>query len=352
MDILEVLFSMKIIHTADLHIDSPLGGLSFDKSKKRRQEILFTFGNICRLAREQDACAVLICGDLCDSGIVAASTVEYILNAVKKASPTVFYYLRGNHDTIDPFDGLPLPENFISMSTSGQSYTLGDSVTVTAFEDPCAFAECPPFAPDNFNIVLFHGEISPIVSGLSKKNIDYLALGHYHGRDTGKIDSRGIWLYSGCPNGRGFDECGEKSVEILEIEDKKLTHSPTIMSDRIYHDVKISVDGVNSGILLADIVEDRLSEIPDPDCVRLEFVGRLGGDLSPRSPMITELTSRFFGRKIVDSTKIALENVPTDGLSLRSKFVELVGASDADDDIKELALKYAFAALSGEDVSL
>lgn len=351
MDILEIFF-MKIIHTADLHIDSPLGGLSFERSKKRRQEILFTFGNICRLAREQDARAVLICGDLCDKGIVASSSTEYILSAVKRASPTIFFYLRGNHDTIDPFDGLSLPENFIPMSNLGQSYTLCDSVTVTSFESSDSLVGCPPFSPENFNIVLYHGEISPIVSDLSGKNIDYLALGHYHTRDFGKIDDRGIWLYPGCPNGRGFDECGEKSVELLEIEEKKTTHDAIVMSDRIYHDVAITVDGIDGGVLLADKVEDRLSQIPDSDCVRVEFVGKLRGGLSTQSPMITELTSRFFGSKIVDSTKIALDNVSGDGLSLRSKFVELVGASDADDETKELALKYAFAALSGEDISL
>ena len=45
---------------------------------------------------------------------------------------------------------------------------------------------------------------------LKNKNIDYLALGHVHKYKMEKLDNRGIYCYSGCLEGRGFDECGDK----------------------------------------------------------------------------------------------------------------------------------------------
>ena len=46
--------------------------------------------------------------------------------------------------------------------------------------------------------------------------IDYLALGHVHSFRQEKLDEQGIWCYSGCLEGRGFDECGTKGYVMLE----------------------------------------------------------------------------------------------------------------------------------------
>ncbi|MGX8704776.1 MAG: metallophosphoesterase family protein, partial [bacterium] len=64
------------------------------------------------------------------------------------------------------------------------------------------------------NIVMLHGDITNLnsipLSMLKERNIDYLALGHIHKFQKGKLDDRGIWVYPGCLEGRGFDEEGPK----------------------------------------------------------------------------------------------------------------------------------------------
>lgn len=55
------------------------------------------------------------------------------------------------------------------------------------------------------------------VSKLRNKNIDYLALGHIHTFTSIKIDDRGTGVYSGCLEGRGFDECEDKGFVELTI---------------------------------------------------------------------------------------------------------------------------------------
>ena len=53
-------------------------------------------------------------------------------------------------------------------------------------------------------------------------NIDYLALGHIHSYKCHKLDKRGVYCYSGCLEGRGFDECGDKGFVLLETEEDRL----------------------------------------------------------------------------------------------------------------------------------
>ena len=89
------------------------------------------------------------------------------------------------------------------------------------------------FNSNNFNIVVLHGQEANYsdkkdkaeiinLKELKNKNIDYLALGHIHKYKLEKLDNRGIYCYSGCLEGRGFDECGDKGFVLLEIEENKI----------------------------------------------------------------------------------------------------------------------------------
>ena len=60
------------------------------------------------------------------------------------------------------------------------------------------------------------------VSDYHYKNIDYLALGHIHKYKQAELDQRGVYCYSGCLEGRGFDECGEKGFVLLDIDEESL----------------------------------------------------------------------------------------------------------------------------------
>lgn len=341
---------MKIIHTADLHIESPIKGPSAEHSRERRREILHTFGTICQRARDNSVDAVIVSGDLFDKSTVGKSSLQYVIACIKRSAPIVFLYLRGNHDEKDAFDGFELPENLVILSDGKCPVDFSDDVVVYSFESSDSLVACPPLDEKNFNIVMYHGDLGPIATDISNKNIDYLALGHYHGRDFGSIDRRGMWLYPGCPNGRGYDECGEKSVELLEICDHNLSHMPIMTFDRLYHDVHISADNIMSNYELSEALAAKLVDIPRDDCVRVEFEGRADSMISPFSPLVREVLSDFFDFKIVDSTRVSVSDAEIGSLSLRGKFVELIRESEADDSVKELAIKYAFAALSGEEM--
>ena len=59
---------MKILHTADIHLDSPFSSLDPKKSEERRDELRDAFENMMKYAKESGVEIVLIAGDLFDYG--------------------------------------------------------------------------------------------------------------------------------------------------------------------------------------------------------------------------------------------------------------------------------------------
>ena len=90
---------MKIIHTADLHLDSRLEtNLDPIKAKERKRELLLSFENLVNYAIKNEVDAVLISGDLFDRPKTSAKTKEYILDVIEQASSIEFFLIYGNHD--------------------------------------------------------------------------------------------------------------------------------------------------------------------------------------------------------------------------------------------------------------
>ncbi len=73
---------------------------------------------------------------------------------------------------------------------------------------------------------------------LRGKYIDYLALGHIHSYKKERLDDRGVYCYSGCLEGRGFDECGEKGFVLLDITEGKIHTEFVPIAKRMLHEVK------------------------------------------------------------------------------------------------------------------
>ena len=95
---------MKIIHCADLHLDSKLNThLTLEKRKERRAELVQTFRRKIQYGKEQQVEAILIAGDLFDRNVVSESVVRSVSRMIKDCPEICFYYLKGNHDDGDIF---------------------------------------------------------------------------------------------------------------------------------------------------------------------------------------------------------------------------------------------------------
>lgn len=84
---------MKLIHCADIHLNSSLSThLDGDKQKQRRTEILHTFLRMVDYAAEQSVDGILIAGDLFDTKKVDRATGNAVLSAIT-GHPEILFFL-------------------------------------------------------------------------------------------------------------------------------------------------------------------------------------------------------------------------------------------------------------------
>ena len=88
---------MKIIHCADLHLDSKMEtNLTKEQAKERKAELLNTFQRMVEYAAEEQVAAILIAGDLFDKKTVSATARNIVCQMIQFHPEIDFYYLKGN----------------------------------------------------------------------------------------------------------------------------------------------------------------------------------------------------------------------------------------------------------------
>ena len=105
--------SLRILHTADLHLDSPFEGLGAGKAAVRRKEQRELLAALAELAAREQVDLVLLAGDLLDSDGNYAETGETLVRCLKQIRVPVFIS-PGNHDCYtasSPYARLRMPEN-------------------------------------------------------------------------------------------------------------------------------------------------------------------------------------------------------------------------------------------------
>ena len=360
---------MKIIHCADIHLDSPLNtNMSERQANERNTEILQTFVRMTRYAQENGVRIVIVAGDLFDGERVKRRTVDEVLEAMKVTPKVDYLYLPGNHDnTTHAFFDHQIPDNLhIFTSKWGtQIYEEDEEVSISGIvitdQNADSLYERIPYTAGSFNIVVLHGQIASVsgvdqvnLKRLQGENIDYLALGHIHSHSAEKLDSAGYYCYPGCLEGRGFDECGEKGFILLDITNGRGSSEFIPFAQRKLHRIPVDITGLASNIEVVRKMDDAVAEISSDDMV--EFV--LTGQSDPRNDISAAYLqrlnrSKYFFSRVKDQSGIAIN--PDDfknDISLKGAFIRLVLAGDGSDEEKAAIIKAGIAALSGEEIML
>lgn len=358
---------MKFIHCADLHLDSKLeSNIGKEKAKERRNEILFTFERIVKLARDENVTAVLIAGDLFDTANIAAKARKMVWDLIEKNSEIDFLYLRGNHDAQTNFmEGKELPDNFKIFGKDWVEYRYGE-VSVFGREtvgDDNNYASLIT-EPDRINIVMMHGQEvrsnlkdnADLITlpALQNRNIDYLALGHIHTYKRAQLDSRGVYCYSGCPEGRGFDECGNKGVVLLNVEKHAITDSFIPMAYRTLHEVAVDITGRETATDILRAVNEKVSDISGTDMVKIVLTGEYTVDTEKDFVYFQQaMEGRFYFMKWKDASRLSIDYREYENMiSLKGEFVRTVLAGKETDEEKEQMIMLGLRALSGEELEL
>ena len=362
---------MKIIHCADLHLDSKMtANLSKEQAKERKMEILRTFSKMVEYAVKHSVSVIIIAGDLFDTRNVSATVRNYVRDVITNHPEIDFLYLRGNHDNDNFLSKLDtIPENLCLFSDKWTTYTY-DKVAITGLElnkeNSLTAYNTLVLNHDAYNIVTLHGQLSGYKSKdkaevisldeLRNKNIDYLALGHIHSFTIDKLDARGVYCYPGCLDGRGFDECGAKGFVVLDIDAEKHTATSTFMpmSSRVLHTIRVDVSGINTTQEAASRMEAAIRESKYASTSLVKFV--LKGEVDVECELETDFLEEqfadyFYFCKVYDETKIKVnyQDYEKDA-SLKGEFVRLVSASDLSEEEKALVIRTGILALQGEEI--
>lgn len=356
---------MKIIHCADIHIGSAMNNLPLEKSRLRKREIIDTFFNLVKQAGSQNVCAVIIAGDFFDTGKIARSTRREILSFLGSFPNIDFLYLKGNHDSkaVLEDDELPAPTNLHRFnSAGGWTYFNYDNVCIAGIDiskqSGGGFYEQLRLDKNNFNIAVMHGDLQTLnLDRLKGKHIDYLALGDIHMPDIQpkRLDFRGVYGYSGCLEGRGFDELGERGFFMLEVENGKLTRREFCsVAKRRYEEVEVDITGLDTHFKIDSIIREKTSLLDRENIVRVVLKGKRNADTQiEKTNLENKLIERFFHAAIKDQSALDMNSVSFESeISLRSEFVKLVGGCDLELSQKQKIIEYGIKALRGEEISL
>ena len=360
---------MKIIHTADTHLGSALRGLPADKAELRRAELLDGFRNMCFYARDNGVAAVLIAGDLFDEIKASRRLRTEVFTIIDSASPVCFFYVSGNHDGgMDISDDLPANLYTFSQNRTWQSYDLPENVTITGLDAKYltenSYEELG-LRYERFNILMLHGEIARGVGGreeislarLQNRGVDYLALGHIHQPmlQAERLDGRGRYRYCGCPEGRGYDECGKRGVFLLDIQDGKVVNELFLsFAKREICERSADVSACTSYYDIERAVQSALEGVRAADMVKLTLCGKHQAGLRKDISLLSaRLNDAYFHAKVVDEAKAAVDySAYENDLSVRGEFVREVGRCALSEEERAEILDVGLKALAGEDIDL
>lgn len=359
---------MKIIHCSDLHLDSKMEtNLSKEKAKERKNEILLTFEKMVQYAKKQEVKAIIIAGDMFDKKNITQKAKNMVKSQIILNPEIDFIYLKGNHDEINFLEAEEeIPSNLKMFNDQKWIAYEYEDITISGIE----FGEQAEYNIYNSlildknktNIVVMHGQESQRdikdkteiinLKELKNKNIDYLALGHIHSYKQEKLDNRGIYCYSGCLEGRGFDECGDKGFVLLNIENKKIETEFIPIAKRNLYEVKVDITGVTENYEIEQRIEKATENISKDNLVKIILTGKVEiGTTRDIDYLIKKYEDSFYCIKIYDETTANIDYMKhQNDASLKGEFIRLILEQDITEEEKSKIINTGIRAFLGEEV--
>lgn len=360
--------SIRFLHAADLHLDSPFQGLDDRRAALRREEQRELLSRLAGLADQEQADIILLSGDLFDSNCTYRETMLSLERAFSHCRARVFI-APGNHDWYglgSPWTSLALPEQVHLFTGAAPEAVvlpeLGLRVWGAAFQGPESGPMLQGFSverqPGLREIMVLHGELNPqsrygplTEADIAGSGLDYLALGHIHSASGLRRAGNTHYAWPGCPEGRGFDECGEKGVYLGLLEDDgtvRLSFRP--LGLRQYHRERLDITEAED---LSAALAALLARGGEGDIWRISLTGERDAAPDP-ARLLHGLEGRCFALELRDNTRPRRDLWEQAGAdSLRGLFLRKMRTafSQAEDEAARerviQAVRWGLAALDG-----
>ncbi len=362
--------SVKILHAADFHLDSAFGALTGEQAKLRRRESRALVERLSNYVNQSRIDVVLLAGDLFDSETTYRETVEQLLAALGAMRARVFI-APGNHDYFgarSPYATLDWPENVHVFTAAGVERVmleeLGCVVYGAAFTDQAQEESLLSgfSAPEDglIHLMVLHGDLSaaqtpydPITrEQIASSKLDYLALGHTHAFGGVQRAGRTAYAYSGCPEGRGFDELGDKGFLCGTVERGEARMAFVPFARRRYEILTVDVSGKTP----AQALRDALTQDTASDLYRVIFTGETDERGVDCRAIAAEFAQDFFHLELRDQTHIRqdiwarAQEDSLRGLFLRELRERYEQAEGEEKTVVERAARFGLAALDRRDL--
>lgn len=369
---------IKLLHTADIHLDTPFLIGDAAKAQVLRNECRGMFSSMITYARIEKYDLVLIAGDMLDHDYVTDDTVSLIMREFEASRDIKFVITPGNHD---PFTAdsiwakADFPDNvYIFRDESLGCYRfddLGVDVYGYAFTsvrmEHCPFSEPPKLDKSRINILVAHGslgerekEYCPIKHDyIYESGFDYVALGHVHNSDGIAEHGKIRYGYSGAPTGHSFDECGEKGVICVSMKKENGIFETAVkgkrFSRRRFECLSLDLSGAADDTDMLVRIDRALVQngYGEDTLLKLELIGEISPEITlSESDIAKHLSKKLFFTDIKNKTlplfmRERLENDPTvRGKFYRALLPALMSENEEERYVAAEALRLGLAALA------
>lgn len=348
--------SFKFIHAADIHLDSPMRGLSrlmggyHDHDQPLPNVCRMAFKKLIDLALHEKVNFVILAGDLYDGALKDYNSAIFFNQQIARLNhhqqhQIPVYWVLGNHDAENKMTKnlqLHRPSNLYIFSASSPetfrhpnsqlSVALhGHSYPQAVLNDNIA-AHYPPALKDHFNIGVLHTSLEGGYDGhksyapcsvddLTSKDYDYWALGHIHKREVRKQDPHIV--FSGCLQGRHIGETGPKGCTLVTVNSGYIQHVSEEHLDSLrWYRCEVDVTGIydpqdiTQRIFAA--IEGLCKEAMGRDlALRIELCGEseLASDIiAQRGFYLANINSRLPELEETFELRVYIESIKTSGL--------------------------------------
>ncbi len=248
------LLNFSFIHVADIHLDSPLKGLSRYEGapvERIRSATRDAFKNLIDLAIKEKVHFIIIAGDLYDGDWKDYNTGLFFANEMArlKQSNIPVYMIKGNHDAASMITKeIKLPDNvYVFDDKKCKSIFIdelgvalhGQGFSTRAVKENLA-KNYPPKESGYFNIGILHTSAvgreghenyAPCsIEDMKGKEYDYWALGHIHKREF-LCEKNPVILFPGNIQSRHSKETGVKGCTLIKVTDGQIENLDHIALD-------------------------------------------------------------------------------------------------------------------------
>ena len=225
---------IRLIHTADIHLDAPFAYLPFDKQTLKRQALRQALADVVDLTLNNQAAALVVAGDLFNSPEPTADTIAFVIGEFNRLDGrTQVIVVPGNHDFYQPggvWDAAPWPAHaviFREDKWSGVELASGGATVagIACHRGGTERNVLRDLAGKSLALAVMHGahkldfyegrQSYPFSeSEAAALVVGYIALGHYH--NFSRVGKTAAY-YSGTPEGLCFDETGGRCALLVEL---------------------------------------------------------------------------------------------------------------------------------------